>query len=281
MAQTLIELGANLGAVNADGCDVLAVAALRGSFSLWTSLVEHVPGLLQRCSALHAGQVVQSAAQDFAASGDLEHFRAVLRFLQRGYALAGRGGDWLAQINTPLSRRYQLDEQQCASRQEQALGVLAGQGQQFAGTADLFRQMGAGNAPKQATVHALRTLLLVTRDKRAERHEDILRGMTLLLEAGVTLDVLRPSRPADAGSSRCSLKVLEVLAAHVLCEGTARQDGPALIGLLTLSIVNVPGAQGFEETSSGEPQTSLPDRLAKLLAQLAKRGADFRWLSDP
>jgi hypothetical protein len=280
MAQTLIELGANLGAVNAEGCDVLAVAALTGGFSLWDALVTRVPELVPRCTAVHAGQVLQSAAQCLATSSDLEHFWAVLRFLQRGYALAGRSGDWLAQINAPLSRRFFIDQLQLSSRHQQAFGMLltvstratSRQAQKpGSGVAELICQMGAGKAPEQARVHALRTLLLAARDKHVERHEDILKAITLLLEAGVTLDVLRPIRPGD----ECSLDALEVLAAHVLREGRARQDGPVLIGLLTLSIVPE-GALGMSEASSDQLLASLPSRLATLLVKLSKRGADFR-----
>ena len=286
MAQTLIELGANLGAVNAEGCDVLAVVALRGSYSLWGDLVKHVPDLLQRCGAVHAGQVLQSAAQWCAHHGDLEQLRAVLRFLQRGFALAGRGSDWLAQINEPVSRHFFVDPQQLTACHEQALSALSsmpamtsGQAQPPSdGGAEVVSVTGAGTAPEQATVHALRTLLLAARDKRAEVREIMLRGIELLLEAGVALDALRPSGPEDEGSCCCSLEVLEVLAAHVLREGRACQDGVALIVLLTLSIVPK-DVLGMEDASSGELMIARQGRLATLLAQLAKRGADFRCLS--
>ena len=286
MAQTLIELGANLGAVSAEGCDLLAVASLRGSFSLWDDLVKHVPNLLQRCSAVHAGQVLQSAAQWFSDCGDLEHFQAVLRFLERAYALVSRGSDWLAQINEPVSRRFFVDPLQLSWRHEQAHGMLiqtpsgmtANYVQHVSIAAGLFSRMGAGKAPEQATVHALRTLSLAARDKRVQRPGDILRAIRLLLEAGVALNVLRPSGPEDEGISCCSLEVLEVLAAHVLREARVRQDGPALIALLTLSSVPK-NTLVLEEASSGEVLTALPGRLATLLTQLAKRGADFRCLS--
>lgn len=105
--QLLIELGASLGATDACGSSMIAVAAESAAFGQWDDLIEGLPDIFNSCP-VHAGDVIYSAAAALArtpVTGKPEQVSRVVGQLQQWYRAAGRQQDFQRQMNEPVRRR--------------------------------------------------------------------------------------------------------------------------------------------------------------------------------
>ncbi|BDA43296.1 hypothetical protein COCOBI_04-3080 [Coccomyxa sp. Obi] len=104
IVQLLLELGADLGAVDNSGACMLATAAEAGTYGMLQDLLVHVPLVLDQCPK-HAGHVLYGMVSNWVRTGTVDKRLEVLKLVKEKYTKAGRSQQFWEELAAPIKRR--------------------------------------------------------------------------------------------------------------------------------------------------------------------------------